>query len=90
MTTTGCGGRPRRSRLPATPESAALAARFGTGLMALGVVVGIGAGLGAVAFRELILAATRMFTGHSDYSARAASRTPICPRSGCGSSSPLQ
>ena len=35
--------------------------------MSLGVVVGVGAGLGAVAFRELIFGVTRLFTGYSEY-----------------------
>lgn len=52
------------------------------GLMALGVVVGIGAGLGAVAFRELILAATRLFTGNSDYSAAGHVANPNLPSLG--------
>ena len=37
------------------------------GLLVLGVVVGLGAGVGAVVFRELITAATSLFTGASDY-----------------------
>ena len=44
--------------------------------MALGVAVGIGAGAGAVIFRELILAATRLFTGHSDYSSAGGAANP--------------
>jgi chloride channel protein, CIC family len=40
-----------------------------TGLVALSLAVGAGAGAGAVAFRYLILGFTRLFTGHSDYSA---------------------
>ncbi len=52
------------------------------GLMALGVVVGIGAGVGAVAFRELILAATGLFTGHSDYSAAGHVANPNLPSLG--------
>src|SRR5690348_7262194 len=39
-----------------------------TGLVALALVVGAGAGLGAVAFRYLILWFTRLFSGHDDYS----------------------
>lgn len=38
------------------------------GLVALAIVVGVGAGLGAVVFRWLILQATRLFTGTDDYS----------------------
>jgi CIC family chloride channel protein len=40
-----------------------------TGLVVLAVAVGIGAGIGAVAFRELILASTRLFSGSQDYAA---------------------
>jgi H+/Cl- antiporter ClcA len=36
----------------------------------------VGAGLGAVVFRELILAATRLFTGHSDYSSAGGAPNP--------------
>jgi len=39
------------------------------GLVALALIVGVGAGLGAVAFRSLIAHATRIFSGTSDYSA---------------------
>ena len=34
------------------------------GLMALALVTGVGAGLGAVAFRYMILGFTHLFTGH--------------------------
>ncbi len=44
------------------------------GLVALALMVGAGAGLGAVLFRYLILSFTRAFTGHSDFS--AAGRAP--------------
>jgi CIC family chloride channel protein len=37
------------------------------GLLALALLVGAGAGLGAVVFRWLIVTATRVFTGTSDY-----------------------
>jgi CIC family chloride channel protein len=43
-------------------------------MVALALVVGVGAGLGAVVFRWLIATATRIFTGTSDYS--AAGRVP--------------
>jgi CIC family chloride channel protein len=38
------------------------------GLVALALVVGGGAGAGAVAFRYLILGFTHLFTGYGDYS----------------------
>jgi chloride channel protein, CIC family len=40
----------------------------GYGLVLLALVVGAGAGFGAVAFRYLILGFTHLFTGHHDYS----------------------
>ncbi len=39
-----------------------------TGLVVLALLIGAGAGVGAVAFRYLILAVTRLATGHDDYS----------------------
>jgi chloride channel protein, CIC family len=50
-----------------------------SGLMALGVVVGLGAGLGAVFFRELILQITRLLTGFSDYSTAGRVANPHLP-----------
>lgn len=40
-----------------------------SGLLILGLLVGIGGGLGAIAFRELITFFTQVFSGHADYSA---------------------
>lgn len=45
-----------------------------SGLVALALLVGVGAGLGAVVFRWLIVHATQIFTGTTDYS--AAGRVP--------------
>jgi CIC family chloride channel protein len=39
------------------------------GLVVLALVIGAGAGLGAIGFRELIVGITELFTGHRDYSA---------------------
>lgn len=39
------------------------------GMVALAIVIGAGAGLGAIAFRWLINGATTLFTGHLDYAA---------------------
>jgi CIC family chloride channel protein len=39
------------------------------GLVLLALVIGAAAGFGAIAFRELILGLTELFTGHRDYSA---------------------
>ncbi len=49
------------------------------GLAALALVVGIGAGLGAVAFRYMILGFTYLFTGHADYSAAGHAINPLLP-----------
>ncbi|HWE63831.1 MAG TPA: chloride channel protein, partial [Chloroflexota bacterium] len=40
-----------------------------TGLVVLALVTGVGAGLGAIVFRYLILGFTEIFSGHQDYSA---------------------
>ena len=39
-----------------------------TGLLCLALATGVGAGLGAIVFRELILGFTQLFSGHQDYS----------------------
>src|ERR1035438_1514654 len=46
-----------------------LVARGSGGLPVLALLVGVGAGLGAIAFRYMILGFTHLFTGHRDYSA---------------------
>jgi CIC family chloride channel protein len=43
------------------------------GLLLLSLTVGVGAGLGAVAFRYLIQGLTRLFSGYDDYAAHAGS-----------------
>jgi chloride channel protein, CIC family len=55
------------------------AARGSTGLTALAVLTGLGAGAGAVAFRYLILGFTHLFTGHRDYSAAGHALNPLVP-----------
>jgi CIC family chloride channel protein len=45
-------------------------------LTLLALVVGAGAGLGAVAFRHMITALTRVFSGHVDYSAAGHAANP--------------
>ncbi len=45
----------------------------------LALVVGVGAGLGAVAFRYLILGFTYLFTGHRDYSVAGHAANPLVP-----------
>ncbi len=56
--------------LPATPLKRGSDWLRGTpsGLVALALTVGAGAGVGAVAFRYLILGFTHVFTGYGDYS----------------------
>jgi CIC family chloride channel protein len=55
------------------------AARGSTGLTALALLTGLGAGAGAVAFRYLILGFTRLCTGHRDYSAAGHALNPLVP-----------
>ena len=53
--------------------------RGSSGLLALSVLIGVGAGLGAVAFRYMILGVTYVFTGHRDYSAAGHAVNPLAP-----------
>ncbi len=50
-----------------------------SGLTALALLVGAGAGLGAVAFRYMILGFTYLFSGHNDYSAAGHAINPLAP-----------
>jgi chloride channel protein, CIC family len=67
-------------RLPAAEPGriGAWIARPG-GLLALALVVGIGAGLGAIAFRYLIEGFTYVFTGHASYGADGHAPNPLVP-----------
>ena len=47
--------------------------------MAVGALVGVGAGVGAVVFRGLIVWTSRLFTGYSDYSAHPGAANPHLP-----------
>ncbi len=58
------------------------AARGSGGLTALALLVGAGSGLGAVAFRYMILGATYAFSGHRDYSAAGHAGDPWLPSLG--------
>lgn len=49
------------------------------GLILLALLVGLGAGLGAIGFRELITGLTQLFTGHDDYSAAGRVGNPHVP-----------
>ncbi|HEY2436204.1 MAG TPA: chloride channel protein, partial [Solirubrobacteraceae bacterium] len=57
-------------------------ARGSGGMLLLSLLVGAGAGLGAVAFRYMILAFTCAFTGHRDYSALGHTANPQLPALG--------
>ncbi len=50
-----------------------------SGLLALALVVGVGAGLGAIAFRYLIEGFTYAFTGHDSYGAAGHVANPLVP-----------
>ena len=54
-------------------------ARGSRGMLAVSLAVGAGAGLGAVAFRYMILGFTYAFTGHRDYSAAGHATNPLLP-----------
>ncbi len=54
-------------------------ARGSGGMLMLSLLVGAGAGLGAVAFRYMILGFTYAFTGHRDYSAVGHAANPQVP-----------
>jgi CIC family chloride channel protein len=55
------------------------AARGSGGLTALALLTGAGAGLGAIAFRDMILGFTHLFTGHSEYGAAGRTINPHLP-----------
>jgi CIC family chloride channel protein len=48
-------------------------------LLSLAVLVGVGAGLGAVVFRYMIEGLTRLFTGYGDYAGRGHAANPHLP-----------
>ena len=54
-------------------------ARGSGGMLVLSLLIGAGAGLGAVAFRYMILGFTYAFTGHRDYSAAGHASNPLVP-----------
>lgn len=70
-------------RRPNRPRARALVGTWfrdrGAGLMTLAVLIGVGAGLGAVAFRWLIQAATVVLSGHPDYAATPGASHPWLP-----------
>ena len=65
-----------------SPSRAHHVRRVGPGqvhLLALAVLVGLGAGLGAVAFRYMISGLTHVFSGHADYSDAGHAANPLVP-----------
>ena len=60
------------------PVSTVLRSRR-AGLLALALVVGLGAGLGAVLFRYMISGITRVLSGHDDYSAAGRAANGFVP-----------
>ncbi len=52
------------------------------GLVPLALLVGVGAGLGAIGFRYLIEWFTQLFSGHADYSSAGHAIHPLVPRLG--------
>jgi len=74
----------RRARASGTPDRRLFDWLRGsaTGLAVLSVCVGIGAGLGAIAFRYLIQWFTIVFTGYADYSAVGRARHGLIPALG--------
>nr|WP_238361950.1 chloride channel protein [Actinopolymorpha pittospori] len=49
------------------------------GMAVLAVAIGAGAGVGAIGFRALIEGFTRLFSGHTDYSAAGHALNPLVP-----------
>jgi CIC family chloride channel protein len=72
----GISGNPAAPR--GLPAAAALRERT-TGLLVLALVVGVGAGLGAIAFRWLIKTFTQVLSGHPDYAAAGHAANPHLP-----------
>jgi chloride channel protein, CIC family len=66
-------------REPLRTRLSRLLARGSGGMVVLSLLVGVGAGLGAIAFRYMILGFTYAFTGHRDYSAVGHASNPVLP-----------
>ncbi|MEC3975835.1 chloride channel protein [Amycolatopsis sp. H20-H5] len=74
---------PRRSLpLPARQPIGRWLRESSTGLVALAITIGAGAGLGAIAFRWLIGSFTQLFSGHADYSDAGGDAHPWLPALG--------
>ncbi|HEY5112671.1 MAG TPA: hypothetical protein VIJ45_00995 [Coriobacteriia bacterium] len=50
-----------------------------SGLVVVALIIGVGAGVGAVVFRYLIEGFTRLFTGHTDYTTLGRVANPHLP-----------
>jgi CIC family chloride channel protein len=70
---------PARSPLGDLTRAAAWLHGSSMGLLSLSLATGVGAGLGAIVFRELILGFTRLFSGQQDYSAAGHVPNPLVP-----------
>ena len=75
----GIGGRLAARVEPLRDRLSRLVAHGSGGMLVLSLLVGAGAGLGAVAFRYMILGFTYAFTGHRDYSAVGHASNPLVP-----------
>ena len=80
MTTTSQA--PAMREMPSTGRAAGWLRGSRGGLLAIALVVGAGAGLGAVAFRYLIYFVTWLATGHVQFGQQGRVPSSICPGSG--------
>jgi len=70
---------PARTAPAATSRTAAFLRSSTAGLAVLALLIGVGAGLGAVAFRWLITTFTGLLSGHADYSRAGHAGNPHVP-----------
>ncbi|MDT8915183.1 chloride channel protein [Amycolatopsis sp. PS_44_ISF1] len=82
MVSTVGGAAERKPVVPARPPLGRWLRASPTGLIGLALVIGAGAGLGAVAFRWLITTFTHLFSGQPDYSAAGRVAHPWFPALG--------
>jgi len=82
MVSAGVVRRQDRVDVPAHQPAGRWLRESSTGLIALAILIGAGAGLGAVAFRWLITTFTHLFSGHEDYSAAGGQAHPWFPALG--------
>lgn len=72
----------RTLALPARVSAREWLRESSSGLVVLAILVGAGAGLGAIAFRWLVSAFTWVFSGHADYAAAGREAHPWLPALG--------